>query len=98
MNRFTRLGASMSIAVAVGTLGGVLAACATTPQTYQQKLDVATVAVQATCDAADVLTQTGDLKGQDAERVIAACAAAKVVLADLQATAPLPASAASSPG
>ena len=74
-----------------------LAACATTPQTYQQKLDTAQAAVDGTCDAAAVLTQTGDLKGQDAERVIAACAAAKLILADLQAAAP-PAAAASSPG
>lgn len=74
-----------------------LAACATQPQTYQQKLDIAQTAVDATCDAAAVLTQSGDIKGQDAARVIAACAAAKVVLADLQAAAP-PAITASSPG
>lgn len=73
-----------------------LAACATAPQTYGQKLDVATTTMQAVCDAASVLTASGDLKGQDAERAVAACTVAQVVLADLRASAP-PAAAASTP-
>lgn len=84
-------------------VAGSLAACATQPQTYQQKLEVATTTMNAVCDAAKVLTATGDLHGQDAERAIAACTVAEVVLADLQASAPpaaapAPAPAASNPG
>lgn len=86
--------------ILAATIGAclALAACATTPQTYQEKLDVATTTMSAVCDAAKVLTASGDLHGQDAERAVAACTVAQVVLADLQASAPPAAGAASSPG
>ena len=59
---------TLAISLAILVAGAALAACAVQPQTYQQRLAAAQTAVDATCDAAAVLTQSGDLKGQDAER------------------------------
>lgn len=100
--------AAMALVAAVAS--APLVACATDPPTIEQRLALAQVGVAAACDTAGLLVGTGDIAGKDADRVAASCTAARLLLADLQASVPLavaatpapatsaPSTAASSPG